>query len=125
MGTAAARAVLIVEDDPSIRELLHDILAGEGFRVTACRDIASAVAHLAEAGPPDVALIDLHLPDGMGTDLCRTLRARSVPCLILSAFPRARGLAAAEEAQAWIQKPFDLPYLLASVQDLLPAPLAR
>lgn len=114
---AATATILVVEDDPSVRQLIIEVLDDEGLRSIGRADIASAVQALA-SDPPDAAVIDYRLPDGVGTDLCDMLRAQRVPCFILSAYPRpATGHAA---AQPWMQKPFAVPDLVKAVRSLLP-----
>ncbi len=71
---AAPRRVLIVEDNDDTRQMLHETLAFSGHEVREARDGASALALAAESRP-DVALIDIGLPDLDGYELARRLRA--------------------------------------------------
>jgi len=68
------RRVLIVEDNDDTRQMLHETLAFSGHEVREARDGASGLALAAEA-PPDVALIDIGLPDVDGYEVARRLRA--------------------------------------------------
>lgn len=111
--------VLVVEDDPDVRDLIVEILDAEGLHAVGDPDIASAVERVA-SDPPDAAVIDYRLPDGVGTDLCQLLRDRSVPCMILSAYPRPDTTAA--RAQPWMQKPFSVTVLTEVVRTLLVEP---
>jgi signal transduction histidine kinase len=70
----APRRVLIVEDNDDARQMLHDVLAFGGHDVREARDGASGLA-LAAQSPPDVALIDIGLPDVNGYEVARRLRA--------------------------------------------------
>jgi signal transduction histidine kinase len=67
-------SVLLVEDNDDAREMLKATLASGGHEVRVARDGASGIA-LAAASPPDVALIDIGLPDMDGYEVARRLRA--------------------------------------------------
>jgi CheY-like chemotaxis protein/anti-sigma regulatory factor (Ser/Thr protein kinase) len=69
-----ALSVLLVEDNDDAREMLKATLASNGHEVRVARDGASGLA-LAAASPPDVALIDVGLPDMDGYEVARRLRA--------------------------------------------------
>ena len=74
--------ILVVEDDPSISAPLRDGLAREGFDV----EVASTGAAALAAGPADLVLLDLGLPDLEGSVVCQRLRAKSaVPIIVVSA----------------------------------------
>jgi len=83
--TQAMHQILVIEDDASIREVLHALLGSVGFRVveaaTAQRADIEARAH-----KPDLLLVDLGLPDGDGTDVIRAVRS-----LVIGAHYRALG----------------------------------
>ena len=70
----AARQVLIVEDNDDTRAMLHETLAFSGHDVRAARDGTSGLALAAERAP-DIALIDIGLPDLDGYEVARRLRA--------------------------------------------------
>ena len=77
--------ILFVEDERSISEPFSRALAREGFEPHVAATAARAL-ELAARLEPDLILLDLHLPDGDGRDVCRTIRARSgVPIIILTA----------------------------------------
>jgi hypothetical protein len=71
----ADEVVLIVEDEPGIRQFLRATLTGEGLRVIEAKTLAEAKEHLASVRPI-VVLLDLGLPDGDGLQLLRGRR----PC---------------------------------------------
>ncbi len=107
--------LLLLEDDADLGQAVADHLAAAGHRVRWCRCIAEA-----EAAPvPDLALLDLRLPDGDGLALLRAWRAagQSCPVIVLTArdqvSDRIRGLQAG--ADDYLVKPFDLDELLARV----------
>jgi CheY-like chemotaxis protein len=69
------RSILIVDDDPAFRELAGRILVDLGLRVTAQADTAAAAITMATDTRPDVALVDIDLPDGDGIELAGRLAA--------------------------------------------------
>ncbi len=75
--TATGR-VLVVEDDPTVREVVVRYLEREGLIVDAVGDGEAAIEH-ANANWPDLVVLDLMLPRLDGIDVCRILRARA-PC---------------------------------------------
>ncbi|MBL8306108.1 MAG: response regulator [Rubrivivax sp.] len=78
--------VLLVEDDRELRATLRDALSVEGFELLSAASLADARAQAAHAGPIDLVLLDLGLPDGDGESLLRDLRARrGTPVIVLSA----------------------------------------
>ncbi len=78
--------VLLVEDDPAVRETLSDVLVEAGHTVGAVGTFAEAVAAL-ERDPWDVLLADLVLPGGSGLDLAARARARGVGVVLCSGHP--------------------------------------
>ncbi len=72
-GPPEARCVLIVEDDDDSREMLGELVASFGHRAVAAANAAEALAHV-RALRPDLALIDIGLPDIDGCELARLLR---------------------------------------------------
>ena len=74
--------VLAVDDDPAIRELLHDYLTGQGWRVTTVASGREMTALLAEEAV-DLVLLDLRLPGEDGLQLARELRERATLPIVL------------------------------------------
>ena len=116
--------VLLVEDDPDIRESITDILVEEGYSVSAAPHGRAALEQLASraAAPPCLILLDLMMPVMSGPELLATLRKdprlSTIPVVILSAWPRD----AAQEAgtRGWVKKPVDLGKLLDMVRSFCP-----
>ncbi|AYF85853.1 response regulator [Pseudomonas sp. JS3066] len=77
-----APSVLIVDDDPLIRELLQSYLAQEGYQVRCASTAEQAEASLAES-PVDLVMLDIRLPGKDGLTLTRELRVRSEVGIIL------------------------------------------
>jgi signal transduction histidine kinase len=93
--------ILVVEDEAAVRDMLSDVLAGQGHEVVAHADGASALAHL--DGPAfDLALVDLSMPGMSGWDVAKGLRAAQpqVPIALVTGWgdqidfgeARARGI---------------------------------
>ena len=83
-----ARRILLVEDNDDVREMLQASLQLSGHRVTACGSGGDALARSARE-VPDVAIVDIGLPDMTGVDVARGLRARhgaAVRILALSGY---------------------------------------
>lgn len=103
--------VLIVDDSPSIRRMIAQTLAAEGFDVSPCSSGAEAVA-AAKAKTVDVVVTDLNMPEVDGLELTRQLRrlpgTATCPILILTTETSAarKDDAKAAGANGWILKPF-------------------
>lgn len=114
--------VLVVDDEPSIVELVRFTLEREGFTSIAAADGQEALDKV-EAGHPDLVLLDLMLPRLGGLDVCRLLRQRhpSLPIIILTArgdeTDKVLGLELG--ADDYITKPFSPRELVARVRAVL------
>lgn len=119
---AAAPALLLVEDDRQLTQLLAGLLVDEGYRVDVARD-GQAGLHHGLTRRYDVLVLDRGLPAVEGVDLLRRLRSRGVrtPVLILTGrstvADRVEGLDAG--AQDYLAKPFEVPELLARLRALV------
>ena len=119
---AAVRArVLVVDDEPTLRETVRYNLLQEGYAVALAADGPAALA-AARAEPPDLVVLDVMLPGMDGLQVCRALRTDStVPILLLSArgeeFDRVLGLELG--ADDYLTKPFAMRELLARVRAML------
>lgn len=117
-GTArSAERVLVVDDEPSLREAVRYNLLREGYIVDEAADGAEALSR-ARSTPPDLVILDVMLPGLDGLNVCRTLRQESgVPILLLSArgdeLDRVLGLELG--ADDYLTKPFAMRELLARV----------
>jgi two-component system, OmpR family, response regulator RegX3 len=113
--------ILFVEDEQSISAPFSKALEREGFEPHVAATAARALL-LQEQLEPDLILLDLHLPDGDGRDVCRTIRARSgVPIIILTArgteTDRIVGLELG--ADDYVVKPFSGPEVIARMRAVL------
>jgi len=114
--------VLVVEDEPQLRDMLHVQLGKAGFTVDVAADGNEGLYSGLEL-PLDLGIIDLGLPGISGLDLIRKLRAqhKAFPILILTARDRWQDKVAGLEAGAddYVTKPFHFEEVLARVQALL------
>ena len=117
MSSAALR-VLVVDDEPQILSALRTSLRAAGYEV-ATADTAKGALAEAAMRPPDAVILDLVLPDGSGTDVCRELRTwTSVPVIVLSAVGDEAEKVAALDAGAddYVTKPVGIDELLARLR---------
>jgi two-component system KDP operon response regulator KdpE len=113
--------ILVVDDEAQILRALRTSLQGAGYEVEVAATAAEALTKAA-AHPPDGVILDLVLPDGSGTDVCRELRRWSrAPILVLSAVGDEQEKVAALDAGAddYVTKPFGIDELLARLRAAL------
>lgn len=124
MGTLRAHTVVVIEDDPDIRELVRSVLARTGVLVHTAENGIDGIA-LVERVRPDLVTLDIGLPDIDGYEVARRLRlsarASDVRILMLSArsheLDPARGRDSGAELH--LSKPFRPRELRAQVEELL------
>lgn len=116
--------ILVIDDDPFIRQLLVGVLSAEDRHVTTAPSGAEGLARLAES-PPALVLLDLGLPDISGLTLLRLLRSATgwedVKILMLTASSDIDNVIAAKQAGAigYVCKPIKPGALLEMVHDVL------
>jgi DNA-binding response OmpR family regulator len=116
------RRLLLVEDDPTLRQALAFNLSREGYEVSSAADGESAL-EAARSWHPDLVLLDVMLPGMSGVEVLRVLRREGVttPVIILSAkgdeIDRVVGLKVG--ADDYVAKPFSRPELLARIEAVL------
>jgi two-component system, OmpR family, response regulator MtrA len=113
--------ILLVEDDPSIREVTALGLRGAGFEVTTAADGVEGLAK-ARAERPDLVLLDIMLPRMDGLEVCREIRRDStVPVVMLTARGDTIDVVVGLESGAddYVTKPFEMPVLVARVRAAL------
>lgn len=120
--------ILLIEDDPSLRQILSDGLLRESYKVTEAIDVkqtkavlASALAQQATNQKPDIdiILLDLNLPDGTGESLLSYIRRSfRIPVLIISArHEEGKKIQMLDEgADDYLVKPFSVAELLARIR---------
>lgn len=111
--------VLVVEDDAAAGQLLEAAFKQSGFSVTKARSVAAALQALT-LGPFAACVIAVHLPDGTGLDLLRSLRTTdaSLPVVMLSGVRQDSLVAATMQlgAKAYVTKPFSPTKLIEMVR---------
>lgn len=118
---AMNRRVLLIDDDPRIRQVLGLALRGEGYTVDVAETAAAGLAALEES-PPDVVLLDVMLPDEDGFSVCRRIRSRShVPVIMVTARTDSHDVVAGLESGAddYVSKPLMAKELSARIRALL------
>lgn len=110
--------ILIVDDDPAIRNLLVELLTDEGYQTLEAVNGLEAVA-LAQGAVPDLILMDLMLPVLDGAVATQTLKGAAetggIPIIAMSAGANLRLHADTLPADGVLAKPFDLDELLAEI----------
>jgi two-component system response regulator MtrA len=114
-------AILLVEDDPSLREAVGLALEGAGHRVTTAATGDEAVERWRQHRP-DLVLLDVMLPGRDGFDVCRAIRATDqVPIIMLTARTDPIDVVVGLESGAddYVTKPFETRVLLARIKAVL------
>jgi PAS domain S-box-containing protein len=122
---ARGEAVLVVEDDRAVREVVVRVLARDGYRVHAADSAAQALARCARADQPlDLILTDVVLPGPSGVDLAHRLRRLrpGLRVLYLTGYPPERLPAGGPGPAGLIRKPFTPDQLLRQVRTVLDQP---
>lgn len=126
------RTVLVVDDEPEIRQLVQRTLQARGFAVETAGDGQEAIAK-AESLVPDLVLLDAMLPKVHGFEACRRIRSgpktREVPVVMMTAVYRgwrfAQDARESYGAEDYIEKPFRLDDLLRRVEAVLESTASR
>jgi two-component system response regulator MprA len=115
--------ILVVDDEPAVREALRRALELEGYSVELAADGVEAIERLEQAPDPDAILLDVLMPRVDGIEVCRRLRlaGRRLPVLMLTARAEVSDRVAGLDAGAddYVVKPFALEELLARLRALL------
>jgi DNA-binding NtrC family response regulator len=113
------KAILVVDDDEGIRKTLETILESEGYSVDTAKDGSQAIEK-SNSKLFDLVLVDMRLPDMMGTDLLGKLKETTpkIQKIILTGYPSVQNAIKAvnEGADGYILKPVDAGIILETVQ---------
>jgi len=118
--------ILIVDDDPVVRLLMQECLAGFGFEVAALKSGRECLEHLA-VSQPDLLVLDLLMPDMSGIDVMRKLKESptlaALPVIVLSAHNDTERLleSSVVHPDGILQKPFAVKDILEVVRGLHPS----
>ena len=124
-----SRSVLVVEDDPDIRESVVEVLQDEGYTVLAAADGQEALERLSGKDPrPHIILLDLMMPvmNGYQFRAAQLERAdlAAIPVLVVTADANARAKAESLSAAGFVQKPVKIQPLLDLIERLTASPRA-
>ena len=125
-AAAGGPPILVVEDDPLLRDTLTWVLEDDGLRVMVAVD-GPAALELADASAPSLVVLDMSLPGMDGFSVAAALRARfgnDFPILVITADGQARDKAARVGAYAFLHKPFDVDVLIRRVREGLRGQMA-
>lgn len=114
------KRVLVVDDEPQIGEVLHAYLEREGFDPVVRTTVKDALNEV-QSSPPDLAILDITLPDGNGLDVLRSVTEQRIPVIMLTGrteeIDRIVGLELG--ADDYITKPFSAREVVARVRAVL------
>lgn len=123
-----SRLVLLVDDDPLIRELLREMLGLYGFTVAEADGGLDGLAKVEET-KPDIIVLDVMMPDMDGFDVCKKLRSQpktaDLPVIMLSARrdPNAVEIGLSAGANRYMFKPVALKDLVSTIKEVLDVPV--
>ena len=117
--------VLVVEDSVAQREMIIDLLKGNGLKVTVASDGVEALAYIHGELLPDLVVLDIVMPRMNGYEVCRRIKSdpatQNLPVVLCSSkgeeFDRYWGMK--QGADAYIAKPFQPTELVGTVKQLL------
>ncbi|MDP4573979.1 response regulator [Qipengyuania sp. G39] len=121
MTDTAPTTILLVDDEPGLREPLAEYLSGQGFSVLEAESAAAARTALGET-TPDLVLLDIMMPGEDGLSLCRHLvETRDLPVILLTARGEATDRIVGLEigADDYVTKPFEPRELVARIRSVL------
>lgn len=118
--SASRQRILLVDDDCTVRDSLHSVLASEGYVVIPAENGQQAL-ELAGTASPDLVLLDLNMPVKNGWDTFEELTREHpfLPVIIVTARPNQLFTALGAGAGALLEKPMDMKALLHSIDKLL------
>lgn len=116
----SGRRILLVDDDPTVRDSLNDVLLAEGYHVIPAENGQQAL-DLVSQSAVDLVLLDLNMPIKNGWDTFERLTTEHpfIPVIIVTARPNQFFMALNAGAGALLEKPMDIPVLLQTMNKLL------
>jgi len=116
--------ILVVDDEPNIRQLIALVLAREGYRVETAASGHECLERVHRQSPA-LILLDLQMPGLTGVEVIERLRAeattREIPIVLISGSTYLTGFSRVDNVEGFIEKPFDLDDLLTTVGRFCPA----
>jgi DNA-binding response OmpR family regulator len=114
--------ICLLDDDDALLAVLSEALMAEGFEVYTCTQTGNIISLLDEV-KPDVLVLDYLLNGVNGGELCSEVKKhahwRTLPVMILSAYPRVIHSLGYYHSDAFIAKPFELPGLISKLKELI------
>ena len=122
----STKTVLLVDDDPSVREMIGRVLADEGYHVLRAANGLEGI-EIASANSIDLVLLDLNMPGKGGWDTFERITSENpnLAVVIITAKPDQLFTSLAAGVGALLEKPLDFNRLLKTVRDLLNEPAER
>ena len=120
-----SKRILVVEDQPDNRQIIHDMLAPTDYEITEAENGEQALAAIAKQRP-DLILMDIQLPVMDGYEATRLIKAdvslRSIPIIAVTSYALSGEAQKARAAGAddYVPKPFSPRQLLAKIRQYLP-----
>jgi two-component system OmpR family response regulator len=114
--------LLVVEDEPDLRDLIDQRIRSAGHQVTALASATAALEAVDQDGPPDAAVLDVDLPGMNGLELLAALRQRKpgMPGLFITVLWSGELLATMKASgDPYLNKPFTAPELRTALDELL------
>jgi DNA-binding response OmpR family regulator len=110
------KKILVVDDDPDILQVVDIILTGEGFNVHT-HSTGNNVPEIVDNYHPDLVLLDIQLPGKQGNEICKDLKHTdsNLPVILFSAHVKREKAVDVCNADAFIQKPFDVSHLISTI----------
>jgi DNA-binding response OmpR family regulator len=114
-----SRRILIVDDEPDVRDYLSSYLEDQGYETLVAEDCSVAMVSI-ESSKPDLILLDLMMPEESGAGLCRKLceteEYRDIPIFVISGIVE-KDIAVIQSLPTF-EKPIDKEALLASIKNV-------
>ncbi len=114
------KKILVADDDPGIQDIFAIILQKEGYSVEVLPEGTKILND--QYNLPDLFILDKQMPGTDGLDLCRYLKkqqkTKAIPVIMVSASPNISTLSIEAGADDYIEKPFEMAYLLEKVKYL-------
>ncbi|MBD2484410.1 response regulator transcription factor [Planktothrix sp. FACHB-1365] len=110
--------ILVVDDDPAIRNLISRYLSQQNYQLEVASDGDSALKAF-EQFNPDLVILDLNLPDTTGLALCREMQSRTSVFILMLTSEQDPKLGLKQGADDFVTKPFDLEELTLRIQAIL------
>lgn len=116
--------ILVVEDDPDLRDTLTEVLEAAGYSVAGARDGLEALSELhGTARRPDLILLDLQMPNMDGAQFraaqLKTAELADIPVALLTADARGGEQAISLKTDGFLRKPLKLPQLLTMIPEVI------